>query len=55
MLQAAFDHEESFLILTKPEQLNFNEFLRFEGLKTDENIIFFQKMSKNNFATCYPM
>ena len=37
MLQAAFDHEESFLILPKPEKLNFNELLRFKFLKT-ENI-----------------
>ena len=30
-----------FLILPKPEKLNFNEFSRFKVLKTDENIIRF--------------
>ena len=55
MLQAAFDHEESFfLILPEPEKLNFNALLRFKVLKTDENH-HFPKKSKINFATRYPM
>ena len=29
-----------FLILPKLEKLNFNELLRFKGLKTDENVVF---------------
>ena len=39
-----------FLTLPKPEKLNFNEFLRFKVLKTDENIIFFQKNVENQFC-----
>ena len=38
-----------FLILPKPEKLNFNEFLRFKVLKTDENIIF-PKDVENRFC-----
>ena len=43
-----------FFILPKPEKLNFNEFLRFKVLKTDENIVF-SKNVETNFTTCYPM
>ena len=50
MLQAAFDHEESFLTLPKPEKLNFNEFLRFKVLKTDENHNFQKKNVENQFC-----
>ena len=39
-----------FLILPKPEKLNLNEFLRFKVLKTDENIIFFQKNVEKQFC-----
>ena len=46
MLQAAFDHEGSFLILPKPEKLNFNEFLRFKVMKTVENYVFSKKCRK---------
>ena len=38
-----------FLILPKPEKLNFNEFLRFEVLKTDENVVF-PKNVENQFC-----
>ena len=36
-----------FLILPKPEKLNFNEFLRFKVLKTDENHNFPKKCRKS--------
>ena len=39
-----------FLTLPKPEKLNLNEFLRFKVLKTDENIIFFQKNVEKQFC-----
>ena len=35
-----------FLILPKPEKLNFNEFLRFEVLKTDDFFIFPKNVEK---------
>ena len=35
-----------FLIFQKPEKLNFNEFLRFKVLKTDENVVFSKKCRK---------
>ena len=38
-----------FLILPKPEKLNFNEFLRFKVLKTDENH-HFPKDVENQFC-----
>ena len=49
MLQAAFDPEESFLTLPKPEKLYFNEFLMFKVLKTDENH-HFPKNVENQFC-----
>ena len=47
-----------FLVFPKPEKFNFNELLRFKALKTYGKLVkisFFAKMSKINFATCYPM
>ena len=38
-----------FLILPKPEKLNFNEFLRFKVLTTDENVVF-PKNVENQFC-----
>ena len=38
-----------FLILPKPEKLNFNELLRFKVLKTDENNVF-PKNVENQFC-----
>ena len=38
-----------FLTLPKPEKLNFNEFLRFKVLKTDENH-HFPKNVENQFC-----
>ena len=35
-----------FLILPKPEKLNFNEFLRFNVVKTDENVVFPKNVEK---------
>ena len=50
MLQAAFDHEESFFDTPKgpkAEKLNINEILRFEGLTTYHKLLFSQKCRKS--------
>ena len=44
-----------FLILPKPKKLHLNEFLKFNVCKTFQKSLFFQKVSKINFATCYHM
>ena len=44
-----FTMRNRFWILPKPEKLNFNLFLRFKVLKTDENI-FFPKNVENQFC-----